>query len=101
MTTPYYNVSYGVGFEGIMNYVNEIVNTWFANLFLLFIFIVTFYTLSKSEWKMNSVLTYSFLVVFISAIIMRLFMRVNILIVYISILGLAITIFIGIWNKNK
>jgi hypothetical protein len=33
--------------------------------------------------------------------IMRLFLRVNALVMYIAIIGLAITIFIGIWNKQN
>lgn len=101
MTTPFYNSSYGSGIEGVMNYVNTITNTWFSNLFLLFIFTVTMYTLSKSEWKMNSALTFSFFLIFISTMIMRLFMQINPLVMYITILGLGITVFIGLWDKQK
>lgn len=101
MADNFYNISYGEGMEGIMNYVNEITNTWFANFFLLFIFIVTLFTLSKSEWKMNSVLTFSFLLIFITSMILRLFLRVNALIMYVAIIGLAITVFVGWWNKQR
>lgn len=101
MTDGFYNVSYGPGMEGVLNYCNEVTGGWFANLFLIFIFIVSTYTLSKSEWKMNSTLTFSFFLIFITSMIMRLFLRVNALVMYIAIIGLAITIFIGIWNKQN
>jgi len=101
MAEGYYNISYGPGMEGIVNYVNEITNGMFSALFIIFIFIVTTYTLSKSEWKMNSVLTYSFLLTFITSMIMRLFMRVNPLIMYVSIVGLAISVFVGFWTKQS
>ena len=58
MPEGYYNISYGQGMEGVLNYVNEITDGFFASFFIIFIFIVSTYTLSKSEWKMNSVLTY-------------------------------------------
>lgn len=98
---PYYNLTYGPGMEGILNYVNEITNSWFATLFLLFIFLVTMITLSKSEWKMSSVFSFAFFLVFISTMMMQLFMRVNSTILYISIIGLAISVFIGVWSNNK
>ena len=101
MTTPFYDASYGPAMEGILNYANVITDGWFANLFLIFIFTITTYTLSKSEWKLNSVLTFSFFLVFISAMIMRLFMQVNEIILYGSIFALAITVFAGYWNKSS
>jgi Cu/Ag efflux pump CusA len=94
MVDGFYNVSYGPGMEGILNYCNEITNTLFSSLFLIFIFVVCVYTLAKSEWKMNSVLTYSFFLIFVSSMIMQLFLRVNPLIVYVSIIGMAISAFV-------
>jgi len=99
MADGYYNASYGDGMEGILNYVNSITDGMFSTLFIIFIFIVSTYTLSKSEWKMNGVLTYSFLLTFITSMIMRLFMQVNPLIMYVSIVGLAISVFVGFWTK--
>lgn len=101
MADPFYNISYGPGMEGILNYVNEITSGWFANLFLLFIFIISMYTLTKSEWKLNSVLAFSFFLIFITSMVMRLFIKVNILIMYVAIIGLAVTVFTGLWDKQK
>jgi len=101
MTDPFYNISYGPGMEGILNYCNEITDGWFANLFLIFIFVSTTFVLSKSEWKMNSVLSYSFFVTLVTALVMSLFVELNGYIVYISVIGLALSVFIGIIVKSK
>ena len=101
MVDGFYNSSFGPGIEGVINYCNTITDGWFSNLFLIFIFIVSTYSLSKSEWKMNSALTFSFFLVFLSAMIMRVFMQINALIIYVAIIGLAITVFAGIWNKQN
>lgn len=101
MADPYYNTSYGEGLEGVFNYSNSITDGWFANLFVIFIFIVTFTTLSKSEWKMNGVLAFCFFLTFITSMIMTLFMQVNPVLIYISLIGLAISVLAGILAKGR
>lgn len=101
MTEPYYNNSYGVGIEGVFNYVNELTTGWFGNLFLIFIFIASFTALSKSEWKMSGVLSFSFFLVFITGMIMQLFMQINPIVIYAAVIGLAINVFVGFIAKGR
>ena len=60
MVEPYYNLSYGTGFEGFINYANVIVDGWLVNAFLILIFSLSMFVLSKSEWKMSGILSFSF-----------------------------------------
>jgi hypothetical protein len=93
-TEPYYDSSYGTGFEGFLNYANILVNGWFVNVFLALIWIVTVYTLSKSEWKMPGILSFAFFITFITAMIMRLFITsMNELVLFMLGVGLAISVF--------
>jgi len=101
MTVPYYNLSYGEGLEGIMNYANTLTDSWLANLFIMFIFLITIFVLGKSEWKMSSVMTYAFFLTLISSILMSVFMKVNGYIIFISVIGLGISVLTGIISKNK
>ena len=101
MTIAYYNSSYGQGFEGIINYVNTLTSGWFVNLFIIFIFIATTFTLAKSEWKMANVFAFSFFLIFITAMIFSLFTEVNNYITFVSIIGMGICVFVGIVTKNK
>ena len=86
---PYYNSSYGTGLEGLFNYTNLLVDGWLVNSFLVVIFLITTYVLSKSEWELSSVVAYSFLITFISSMFFRLFTQVNEMIILLTIIGLA------------
>lgn len=101
MATDFFNESYGVGFEGIINWGNTITDGWLANAFIAFIFIVTTLVLSKSEWKMSGALTFACFLTFITSLIMSLFLQINPYIMFLSIIGMAVGVFIGIINKNK
>lgn len=102
MTEAYYDPSVdGLGFEGVMNYVNTAVNGWLANLFLIFIFVVTILVLMKSEWKMSGIFAYAFFLVFISSLIMSLFLQINGYIIFVSIIGMGLSVLTGILTKNK
>lgn len=101
MTTPFYNLSYGAGFEGILNYTNEITNGWFGNLFIAFIFIATLVTLSKSDYKIPGVLSFCFVLTLITSMIFSLFMEIEPYIIFISIIGLGISVAWGIITKNR
>lgn len=56
---PVYNLTYGTGLEGLINYSNLLVDGWFALLFLLFVWVASVYVLSKSEWKLPGVMAFS------------------------------------------
>ena len=73
---PYYNPSYGFGLEGFYNYVNSLTDSWFGILFLAFIWIASFYTLSKSEWKHSACSAFSFFIALLLSIFMKLFMDI-------------------------
>jgi hypothetical protein len=95
MVEPYYNLSYGRGFEGFLNYGNELVGGWLANVFLFLIFIVSVSALSKSEWKMSSVLSFSFFMCFIASIIMKLFMAGSDYVIILLAIGIAVCVVAG------
>lgn len=93
---PYYNISYGKGFEGLANYANELVGGTMSLFFLLFVFIAMSYVLSKTELRLPGRMAYTFLVCLIIAMIMKLFMAVNEVAIFGCIIGLAISL---IWAK--
>ena len=102
MTTAYYSAATdGIGFEGILNYVNMLYDGWFVNLFILFIAIVTTFVLSKSEWKMSGVIAFTAFLIFITAMIFSLFTQVNGYIIFVSIIGMALGVFLGVMTKNN
>lgn len=100
MAQPYYNASYGNGLEGFMNYANLLVDGWMVNAFLFFVFTISVYVLNKSEWKTSGVVSFSFFMCFITALIFRLFTVVNEMTMFIIIIGLAGSIFWSILNDK-
>lgn len=102
MAEPYYNITeYGQGMEGFLNYANLLVDTWFVNAFLMFVFIVSVYVLSKSEWKLPGVVSFSFFICLITSFIFRLFTVVNPLIIFILIAGLGVSIAWAIISEHS
>lgn len=99
MTELYYNNSYGIGLGGFLNYTNSLVDGWMANLFIIFIFIASIITLSKSEWSMPGISAFSFFLCLITAMMLNLFLVVNNLVMFILGLGLAVSIAWGILSK--
>ena len=94
MTELYYNATTdGPGIEGFMNYANTLVNGWMATSFIVFIWLSSIYIGSKSEWKLSGVMSFSFFLSLISAMIMRLFTIVNQTVIFVCIFGLGISIF--------
>jgi hypothetical protein len=99
---PYYNYSAdGIGFEGLANYANNLVDGWLANLFILFIFIITVYGLNKSEWRTSGNITFSLLLCLLVSFMMKLFMTVNDLVIFILSIALAFSIGWGYLDKHK
>ena len=98
---PYYNSSYGTGFEGILNYTNELVNGWFITAFLAFVWIASLFVMSKGEWKMSSSVGFASLLCFILAMIFKLFLDVSNLVLYIFIILIAISIAWSIMDRSN
>ena len=96
---PYYNLTYGTGFEGFINYANLLVEGWFAALFLAMIFIICLIVLSKSEWNMPTIFAFGCFTCLIAAFIMKLFTVVNAVIIFAIVLGLGLSIIWGSVNK--
>ncbi len=88
----YYNISYGQGFEGFLNWANGTVEGWLASAFLFFIYFASLFVLNKSNFKSSANSTFAFLIVFLSSMIMKLFMTINDITNYIIIFGLGISI---------
>jgi hypothetical protein len=102
MTEPYYNASlHGNGFEGLINYANVLVDGWFVNAFLITMFIISVYVLSKSEWKISGVLSFSFFLCFLTAIIFKIFTAVNEMVIFMIGIGLAGSIFWSIISRDS
>lgn len=89
----FYNLTYGQGFEGFINYANTSTEGWLVNAFLAFIYITTFYVGSKSEWNTASVSAFSFFICLISMMIFAVFTTVNEMITFILLFGLGISVF--------
>lgn len=92
MTEPYYNSSYGNGLEGFMNYANILVDGWFVNGFIFAMFVIMTYVMSKSDWRMPGVLSFSFFTCMITAWIFRLFTVVNETLIFALAFGLGLSI---------
>ncbi len=93
MTEAYYDVSYGPGLEGFLNWANLAVDGWFVIFFLFFIWLGMVYVGSKSEWRLSGVMALSFFTCLISTSIFKLFTTVNPIALYVCIFGLAATVF--------
>lgn len=101
MTEPYYNVSWGEGIPGVLNYTNSLVDGWLVNLFLIFTFIVMTYVGSKSEWKITNVVATSCFVTFVAAMIFSLMVEVNTILLFVLGIGLGVSVFIMILESKK
>jgi len=101
MTQPYYNITaHGPGIEGFMNYANVLVEGWMATAFVVFIWLITMYVGSKSEWNIKSVLAFSFFISLVTIMIIRLFTVVNEILVFVCIFGLGLSVFLMIIDKR-
>lgn len=90
---PYYNSSYGLGIEGILNYTNELVDGYFILAFLAFIWGVTYMGTSKANYNEPACLAFAFLLTFISSLFFTLFTTVSNYAIFLSAFGLAGSIF--------
>ncbi len=103
MTAAYYNVSFGNGLEGIVNFSNWLVNWWLVPVFAIFIFIAIAVTMSKREDKqypMSAILAYSLFGVFIVVVIFKLMTNVQEYLIYVVGVALALAIAWGIWQTR-
>jgi len=90
--TDYYNITYGPGIEGFMNWANGAVEGWLASGFLFFIYLASFFVLSKSNYKGSAISAFSFLIVFLAMMVMKLFLVINPITTYAIIFGLGVSI---------
>lgn len=98
----FYNSSLsGKGFEGLINYSNNLVDGWFVILFLAFVFIASEVTLAKSEWSTPGITAFSFFICLISALILQLFTTVPEVMIFIIIIGMGLSIAWGIMAKGS
>jgi uncharacterized membrane protein len=94
MTELYYNSSLdGIGLPGLLNYTNNLVNGYFGTAFLVMIWIVIFFVGSKSEWRMSNVITTTFFITFVTAMILSIIITINSQVMWILGIGIAIGIF--------
>lgn len=89
MTEPYYNLSYGTGLEGVMNYTNSLVNNMLGVTFIASLFIIMIYVLSKSEWKMSANIVFTSFTCLLLTWILGLFIVISERFLYVLALILA------------
>lgn len=98
---PYFNSTYGAGLEGFFNYSNTLVDGWFANAILIFVWIVVTYVMNKGEAKLASSVTLAFFLSFITAIILKLIMEVSEFAILVTAIGLGVSlVWLLIADKN-
>lgn len=96
---PYYNLSYGQGAEGVINYINVglfnempgIVMT----IFLSVIYGIMLYVLSKSEWKMSANVAFSTFTILILSFIVKLFTHISERFIFVLAIILAVSV---VWS---
>jgi riboflavin transporter FmnP len=97
----YYNSSYGLGFEGIVNYANILTNYWFVPFFLAFVLFALITTFSKDrQFPMSAIIAFSLVIVMMAAFVFKLVTVVNESVIYIIIAGLGIAVAWGIWQAR-
>lgn len=77
MVEVFYDPLVNPGLEGFLNWANSYTEGWFASAFIVMVWIVSTYVLSKSEWKLSNVVTFTSFLTFLLSLIMSLFMSVN------------------------
>ena len=81
MTEQFYNLSYGQGLEGVLNYINvglfDEVPGIVMTVFLSVIYAIMLYVLSKSEWKMSAIVAFSTFTILVLSFIVKLFTHVS------------------------
>ena len=86
---PYYNTSYGTGLEGMVNYTNELVGGFMGVTFIVSIYIIMIYVLSKGEWKMSANLTFTSFICLLLSWILSLFISMPEKFLYLQAIMLA------------
>jgi len=86
---PYFNSSYGTGFEGIANYANELADGLMGISFIICLYVVMIYVLSKSEWKMSANIVFTSFTCLMLSWILSLFITISEKMLYILALILA------------
>lgn len=103
MAVEIYNVSYGKGLEGLVNWTNIYLEGWFVVAFTAFIWIVTISILSKREerqFPMSAIVAFSALVALITLFLFKLMTSVSEYLVFLAIVVLAGAIAWGLWQAR-
>ena len=101
MPTAYYNASFGNGLEGFINWANAYSSNMMTNLFLIMVWIVSTYVLSKSEWKMSNVVAFTSLLIFMLSLIARLFVQIHQALIFVSSIAFAIGLVWSIIDRGR
>ena len=101
MTQPYYNISYGTGFEGIVNFANSLTGFWLVPIFLLFVVTTLVVTFSRDrQYPISGILAFSLMIAFFGAMLFKLVTMVNEVVIYLLVVGIAVSIMWGIWQAK-
>jgi len=92
---PYFNMSYGTGVEGIINYCNELVGGLMGITFIVSLFVIMIYVLGKSEWKMSANLVFTSFICLLLSWILSLFIVMSEKFLYILAIILAFSV---VWS---
>lgn len=101
MVEPYYNLSYGTGLEGVVNYASVITDGLLPPVFISVIGIIMVYVLSKSEWKMPGIVAFTAFTTLIMSFIFKLVTPVNELFIFGQVIILALSVVWAIISENN
>jgi hypothetical protein len=101
MTEPFYNSSYGLGAEGILNYASVLTDGWLSIAFLSALWVIMVYVMSKSEWKMPGIIAFASFITLFMSWIMKLFMVVSEQFIFVIALLLAGSLAWSILSENN
>ena len=99
---PYFNSSNsGSGIEGAVNYVNSLTNYWMISIFLVVLYILSIYVMSRSEWKLGGSIAWISFIFFIIGWIVQTFTQINQLIIFIFFVGIIVGIVMSFIENAK
>lgn len=99
---PYFNATAdGNGMEGFLNFTNRLTDYYMMPIFLVVLYGLAIYVMSKSEWKLGGVVAYVSVFFFIVSWIVQTFTQINQLIIFIFFIGIIVGIVMSFIENAK
>ena len=98
---PYYNVSYGQGIEGFLNYTNGVMDNLLIPIFLFVFYGLSIYVFSKSEWKLGGVIAWTSFSFFILSMIAQTFVTFKQIVIFTFFVGIIVGVVMSYIENAK